>query len=139
MNKEQLAERLNGREYGNEISDDEIRLAKESGLVVVHGYSDDNIEFIGAIEEEIGVGEYDEVFLTRGGFFDESGCDCECKYFEAARAAFRENASRIEIFWNSQGYSWVYETEIPHATFDIIEGDDRYCRGIVFSVADLKS
>lgn len=34
------------------------------------------------------------------------------------------------------GYSWIYQTDIPHATFEIVEGDDPYCRGIVFALAD---
>ena len=41
MTAKELAELLNGREYGNEITSDEEKLAKESGLVVVFGYSDD--------------------------------------------------------------------------------------------------
>ena len=34
-------------------------------------------------------------------------------------------------------YTWVYHTEIPHACFDIVEGNEKYCRGIVFSLNDL--
>lgn len=33
---------------------------------------------------------------------------------------------------------WIYETDIPHETFMIYEGGEPYCRGIVFSVEDVK-
>lgn len=45
---------LNGREYGDEITREEEAMAKAHGLVVVFGYSDDNMEFCGAITDEVG-------------------------------------------------------------------------------------
>jgi hypothetical protein len=40
--------------------------------------------------------------------------------------------------WAEEGdYSWTYATEIPHATFEVIEDDGPYCRGIVFALADV--
>ena len=49
MTKESLAALLNGREIGNEIEHGEAKAAKEHGLVVVYGYSDDGMEVRGAI------------------------------------------------------------------------------------------
>jgi hypothetical protein len=138
MTKEELAVTLHGRQIGRELAGGIATEAKDAGLVVVYGASDDLMEFSGAIEDERGVGEYEEVFFTKEGFFDEQACDDKCKYFELARQTFEKNASRIEVFWDSQGYSWAYETEIPHATFDIFEDGEKYCRGIVFSLADVK-
>ena len=34
--------------------------------------------------------------------------------------------------------TWTYKTEIPCERFDVFEGDDLYCEGLVFSVEDLK-
>jgi len=51
---EELAAKLNGREYGEEITDTEEIEAKKSGLVVIFGYSDDSAELRGAINDEIG-------------------------------------------------------------------------------------
>jgi hypothetical protein len=50
----------------------------------------------------------------------------------------KDSAPKIEAVWDRDGFSWVYETKIPHATFIIKEDDDNYCRGIVFSIDDLK-
>ena len=44
MTKEELAAMLNGREYGKEITKAEEEKAKANGLVVIYGYSDDNVE-----------------------------------------------------------------------------------------------
>ena len=52
MDAKELAAKLNGREYCREITDEEVRQAKEAGLVVVFGASDDLIEFRGAIRDE---------------------------------------------------------------------------------------
>lgn len=37
-----------------------------------------------------------------------------------------------------QGVPWTYETEIPHESFMIYVGGEPYCRGIVFSIADVE-
>lgn len=52
--KEQMAERLNGRQYGRDTTKEDIQLARESGLVIIYGASDDIVEFEGAIVDEIG-------------------------------------------------------------------------------------
>ena len=49
MTSKELAELLNGREYGEETTPEIIKLAKDNGLVIVYGYSDDNTELEGAI------------------------------------------------------------------------------------------
>lgn len=48
MEARELAEKLNGRAYGDSF-DDVKQEAKESGLVIVYGASDDLMEFDGAI------------------------------------------------------------------------------------------
>jgi hypothetical protein len=45
MNAKELAKLLNGREYRKEITKEEIQKAKENNLVIIFGYSDDNLEF----------------------------------------------------------------------------------------------
>lgn len=48
MTAKQLAARLDGREYLKEITPEEEREAEANGLVVVYGYSDDNVELAGS-------------------------------------------------------------------------------------------
>lgn len=127
ITKEQLATILNGAEYGNEMSNEEIIIAKESGLVVVYGASDDLMEFEGAINEEFGTEAY---FDNEGNTFER--CDDDCIH---SQRAF-EKANKIEADYTKEG--WRYKTEIPHATFDIMEDGELYCKGIVFDMVDLK-
>jgi len=52
MNIKEFAEMLNGREYGKGISPREAMDAREAGLVIVCGASDDLIAFCGAIHDK---------------------------------------------------------------------------------------
>lgn len=137
MTAKELAEQLNGREYGNEITPSEKRDAETSGLVVVYGYSDDNVEFRGAIDDEVGAWNGTTVNLTKSGIFHDPSCDCasvECPYLKAARA----DAKEIRAVWHNDGNPcWTFETDIPHETFNIYEDGELFCIGIVFSVDDL--
>ena len=67
MTKEELACLLNGREYGNEISPDEEKLAKESGLIAIFGYSDDGVIFAGEASDQYGGKEEKSFRLDRQG------------------------------------------------------------------------
>ena len=108
----QFADGLDGREYGKEITPFEQKRAKELGFVVVYGYSDDGAEFAGAIDDEIGCYGGGRVFDQNGKYIDAVWCDGE--------------------------YSWTYKTNIPHATFDIYDCEEKYCKGIVFALRDLE-
>lgn len=135
MTKEELAAKLNGREYGEEITDDEEAQAKAVGLVVVFGYSDDNAELRGAIHDEVGMYGGGEILIVDGELWDDDQCADSCAHAELANRAARVRGIRIEAEWGEvEGYSWTYETIVPHATFDVMEGDDKFCRGIVFEL-----
>lgn len=135
MTKEELAQMLNGREYMEETTDEIERIAKENNLVIVHGYSDDNAELRGAIADEVSCYDGGEFYITQNGLLDNE-CECDdCPYFLSAK----KSAKKVEAIWsNIDGYSWTYKTDIPHATFDILEDGEKFCRGIVFSLDDLK-
>lgn len=142
---EEFAQRLNGREYGSEITKAEEAEAKAVGLVVVFGYSDDNVEFRGAINDEVGAYDGTTVRICADGIlpnwpadFGEGWSESEAEaYFRRKRAGFRE----LRAVWcphSLPGTSWAYETDIPHATFNVMEDGEVYCRGIVFRLADVK-
>ena len=135
MTKEALASKLHHREMGEEITEAESIQARADGLVVLFGYSDDNAEFRGAFHDEVGCYNGGELFLHREGVLPhhDPGCDCEhCGFSEK-----RSKCASIKACWGIDIYSWTYETAIPHATFEIVEGEDKYCLGIVFNVSDL--
>ncbi len=132
-----LAATLNGWEYRKPWPKDLIAQAKKSGLVIVTGASDDLVEFEGAIEDEFGASS--ELFVDGGGVipsFDSLDKNNETEL----RAYFRrEKRHSIKALWCAEpGYAWTYETTIPHATFDLLEDGDTWCRGFIFSLVDLQ-
>lgn len=141
MTKEELAEKLDGGEYGNEVSRLLAKDAKESGLLIVYGASDDLIEFDGAWRDEADVIEGGEVAITRTAPL-ESECSKghECPYFQEMVAC----SSKIKAIWcdgelDTGEPAWRYETDIPHAKFIINEDGDPYCEGIVLDIDEIKS
>ena len=142
MNMYELAGMLDGSTYGNEVNKETAELAKENGLVIVYGASDDLMEFRGTIDDEADVYNGGTIYLDENGLFrtpDCSGDEDRCPYLIAAR----DRCKTIAALWNKRGsnWAWEYETDIPHADFRVFDGDDNspYCLGIVFSVQDLKS
>lgn len=132
MMRDEAAAALNG-EYRKEGSKELFAQMKEAGLVAVFGASDDLIEFRGAIYDEQGAGERSYHYLTREGLLT-SACDCvDCPYYAKIEAA----ATSIIAFWDDGGFSWRYETLIPHSKFVINDDGEPYCEGIVFALADV--
>jgi hypothetical protein len=138
MTKEQLAEKLNGRKCMSEITNTESVEAYEAGLVVLFGDSDDNMVLRGAIHGEISCYTGTTLLLTPDGQIMEPRHKerCRCQY--CGFSEFAKTAKSIEAVY-TDGYSWIYETDIPHATFEIMEDGSKYCRGIVFDLASLKA
>lgn len=115
------AEKLNGREYGQELAREEENKLREQGLVAVFGASDDLCEFRGAIYDEAGCYEGGTIYLNRDGILQS--CDGS------------GNSQRsIVAYWCDHEYPWSYSTDIPHESFDIFECGEKYCRGIIFDI-----
>ena len=136
MTTEEFSVFLDRREIGNEISEQEEKIAKDNDLVVVFGASDDLMLFRGAI--------YGEVSCYDGGiaYLDETGlhqneCDEEnCPYFEK----IKEDARMIEAVWcEREPTSWTYKTDITHSTFRIYEDGVVWCVGIIFRLDHLNT
>jgi len=141
MTTKELANLLNGREYNVEMTNEEEKAAKQYGLVVVFGASDDLTEFRGAIDDEKGHYEGGNIYFTKTGKIinaddvdsDDDNIQNKCKRCKNV----------IEAVWDKQAengnkYSWHFKTKIQHETFDIIEDGEFYCQGIVFSLSDLQ-
>jgi len=137
MNLKEIAERFDGYEYRtDELSDRLSSDEHEWWIVIVSWASDDIVSFDWAISDEAGAYEWWTVYITKDWrLFDENSCDDEeCPYKEKAR----EDCFKINIQWDNEWYSWTYTTDIPHETFDIMEDWEKYCRGIVFNINNLK-
>jgi hypothetical protein len=141
----EFAAMLDGREYGSEISEQEIEQAGCLGYLVVYGYSDDNVELRGVVDEEIGAWDGKIFKFDRRGVQPSWNDESEQRDKEQARAFFsRENipAFRINAEWcpERQEYhdlSWLITLEdysdigIKWEPFTIFEDGEPFCRGFV--------
>lgn len=132
MTPSDFAARLNGRTYGSEMTKSEEAEARGMGYIVIFGYSDDNVELRGAIYDEIGAYEGTTFRITPTGLMpswdslDHDEGECEAYFKKKAGPGFDVTAN-----WDDDGYSWTYTTDKPHATFEIFDEGEKYCRGIV--------
>lgn len=131
MNIKEFAKSINGKEYGYpQFTREETEIAKENGFVIVYGVSDYIIKFEGAIYDEGGI-------QGCGGFWFNKKFICQ----KSGEDGIFENW--IMPLWckeysDRKSIPWTYETNIPHETFMIYAGGEPYCRGIVFSVDDVR-
>lgn len=135
ITKEELADMINGREYSSEITNDERRLAKENHLVVVFGRGDDYMLLSGATNDEIPAWDGGTAYFNEHGLLLNECDDDNCPYYKRLIA----NAAKVDAVWGPKDpdCSWLMKSDIPHATFDIFEDGDLYCRGLVFNLKEL--
>ena len=134
MNAKDLAAKLDGTEYPMRVDKETSDAARAAGLVIVYGASDDLMEFEGAIREELDCYGGGTAYLNETGLLVNE-CDCdECPHFRK----IKEGAMQIKALWCKVGeYSWAYETDLPHETFEVVEDGEKYCQGLVFALADV--
>lgn len=135
MTKEELAKSLDGCAYLHETDNVDMQAIKEAGLVIVFGQSDDLMEFEGAICDEISCYDGGTAYILPDGLLT-NGCENpDCPYFKV----LQDKAQTIEALWcDNQDICWIYQTEIPHETFNVMDYGEIFCRGIVFDMADVK-
>ena len=125
MTAKELAEKLNGCTSCREISMEDRQRAAESGLVVVFGYSSDCVEFRGAINEMVEDMDGDTFWPAKHGV-----------YQAPVRCDPAKNV--VKAVWHDKGGPyWTFETDIPHETFNVYDGGELFCVGIVFSTDGL--
>ncbi len=140
MNKEELAAQLDKSQYPVRIDNKLLIEADKENLVIVYGASDDLIELQGAINDEAGAYNGGKITIDRKGILPDWEVLMEDSPTKAQVREYFDREKRsaiIEALWDNEGYSFTYKTSLPHATFEVLEGDEKYCRGIVFSLSDI--
>ena len=126
MTKEELAELLNGRQYREEITSDEEKIAYENGLIVIFGASDDLTIFKGIIDTEVDCYE---------------GCHFKFNKELIVKVGDKHKGHRrsVEAVWATTmpDCSWMYKTKIPHSDFHIYDEGELYCVGIIIDVSEI--
>ena len=138
MTIQEVANRMNWREYLQEITSEEEKELKEAGIVVAFGYSDDNVELRGALDEEIGGCDEFGINFFMGELFSapclDYGCEVDidgCPLYKA----MKPHLHFIQVSFSENG--WKFETEIPHEEFYIVEDGEVYGQGIAFYLKDI--
>lgn len=148
MNVQDFAKRLNGREYGDEISTTEEQVAKENKLLIIFGYSDDCVELRGVIDEEFTGGttiifgrKGETIFIDTdtddiGGYEGFDGVFKRCKKLEAIQVD--ECSVEPESYVSSEHgiNGWEFKTDLHHAEFFIYEDEELYGKGLVIDMSD---
>lgn len=137
MNISDLTSQLNNSASHKPLLTKELlSQAEKNNLVIVFGASDDLMEFRGAIEDEVDAYDGGSAWVDSKGLLperDQIEDDELLKEFFARQP----NAKEIKAIWcGDSGWTWSFETDIPHETFELVDGDENYCRGIVFSLND---
>jgi hypothetical protein len=135
---QEFAKQLDGREYEFELTNEELATAAANKLVVIYGRSDDRVIVDGADSAL-----YSEISII---YFNAKGAMvCEDDPDDVVRMA---TEPYVKTGWMGPEYDdydfFVFETNIPHATFDVMENyaeEDgtvrKYCQAIVFSLDNL--
>lgn len=146
MKKEELAQLLNGRQFGEEITYEEELQAKKNGLLVCFGYSGHLLELRGIMYKGICIYGEGCIFLYKNkyqgiAFLKEPGYDELSKNFYQKGLPISLKKLPIKAEWSpkEQDCSWLITTDIPHATFDIYYDGELYCRGIVLELTDIEN
>ena len=130
----EIADLLNGREYGREMTKMEEQLCKDFGFVVCFGASDDLIELRGCIDDEADCWNGGEIAFTQHGFHWKENGDGTGHWVGENKITAKWCKDRTE---DGERISWTYDTDIPHESFMIYDDEEPYCRGIVFSIEDV--
>ena len=146
MNLKEWAEKLNGREYGNELSYEEGKQLEEDGIVAVFGYSDDNMELEGAFRDELSAYVDTIYYWTGNGFVSNNRInefldyidDEYREFYPLLKPLFENNTERSYIrSIPGDDCQFIYETNIPCEWFNVMEDGELYCKGFVFNKSDL--
>ena len=144
LTAKELADEINGIEYGRSFSEqmrEFASMANLSGLVIAVGESDDLLEFYGAFRDEAEAWEGTTELIDAEGLllsWESARKDEE----ELAKYFLRKPKARsIEAVWceEGSGYAWILKTDIPHEIFSVMEDGECFSRGIVFSIEGLKA
>lgn len=128
----EIADKINGSEYREEISEELAIILKENNLVAVYGASDDLCEFEGAYSDELSAWDGNTFLWVDDHFIEEDSEEAEDL---EDKPYFYIN----QIWCPDEEKSWGFETNIPNAEkFVIMEDGEIYGEGLVFCLDDLK-
>lgn len=74
------------------------------------------------------------LYVNEDGLVKNECNDEDCPYFQRKAKA----AASIEVIYTNAGV-WEFKTDIPHATFEVVDGEELFCKWIVFCLDKIRS
>lgn len=128
MKIEEFAAQINNREFPFRLSQQERETAKRNEYIVVYN-EEDYMVFDGYIRDKFGCCEGGIAYLAKDGLLLNTHVKKDVEFTDCRI---------IKVLWKGgSGYLWVYETMIPHVTFDIYKEGQKYCNAIIFDKKSL--
>ena len=126
----EFAESLDDSQYRTFAlpSDILMDVAKENGIVVIYGASDDLIEMDGYLRDEISHWDSNAWKRTFHLTVDKK-----------LSWSSKNSVGKFTVNWCNGDFTWEFSTDIPHETFSIFDEDRKFCKGIVFYAKDVDS
>ena len=126
VTSQELSELLNGFHVEEKFTRYIVKLAKDSGLVIVATIGDDTVTFSGAITDEFDMFHGGKIFL------------CKDELIPYTRNNEEKTRKSIEAFWDKNSlFKWKFLTLIKHTTYDLKKGGRSFCKGIIFNLNDV--
>ena len=153
-----VADVLNNNEAGSELKNDRgfdiEKICKENKWIVVFPYSDDNIEFRGYIEDELGAYENTKFKMIKKGEFYKWDEDCgepiykkakdttfiEIDAHELEKESLHNDHLLIECIWEPENSvaAWKYLVwNAPYERFNINEDGELFAECVVIDISKL--
>lgn len=137
MNKAlEFANHLDGRQYHNEITPEEDKLAFNNNLLVLFASSDDLLEMRGTIHDEVGAYGGTIIHVSKDGkSFTSKNDDTEelnAYQFLIKRGYKIERPERIYVELKWLDSNWIIDSDsLKQAFFSIYEDDQLFGMGLV--------
>lgn len=128
MNIKDFANTLGTRPMGDEVPYHMVIEAQRQNYLIVFGVSDDLIEVCGARSDEFDAFRPTAIYVTSHRVY-------------AADENRPAAAQPIHVEYSKPTTEnpalWKLSTDIPHATFDVMEDGELFCRGLVIDLNNL--
>ena len=153
MFTKEIAEMLNNRQYREDSEEKTkiVKLASENNMVIITGYSDDNIELSWVIKDEISaytktlfhIDNNLQILQSNENFLENFNWDFDYNTEELLKKLYKNyvKSQVISIEWefDVNDYSWFIDIKEPkedldYSYFDLLEDWEKHTRWIVIQL-----
>jgi len=139
MEFQEFRDLLHGRQNGKVLFQKEENIASMNGWTVIYGCSDDLIEFEGYISEEMSQYGSDSLHIVKKKDSLEVLDDYDYNNINQKFEEYNIKLPSVKILFNNNhdDYYWYIYSDVPYLSFDIMEDDEKFCRGIIIDKIDI--